>query len=104
MIVNCKIVQIDNVNNITYADGSTHRHKCVWITPNDPKEKVQWTTLVELRDEKIEEFDATGRKEGDTVPVRFKPSHFRVKRGGVETGEYKSICFIDFFNGGQANG
>ena len=94
MIVNCKIVQIDNVNNITYADGSTHRHKCVWITPNDPKEKVQWTTLVELRDERIEEFDA----------VRFKPSHFRVKRGGVETGECKSICFIDFFNGGQANG
>ena len=28
----------------------------------------------------------------------------RVKRGGQETGEYRSLCYMDFWLGGQSNG
>ena len=104
MIVNCKIVQIDSVNNITYADGSTHRHKCVWITPNDPKEKVQWTTLVELRDERIDEFAASGHQVNAVVPVRLKPDYYRVRRDGEQTDECRTRVYMDFWLGGQSNG
>ena len=29
MFVNCKIIQIDEETNVTYNNGSVHRHQCV---------------------------------------------------------------------------
>lgn len=104
MIINCKIIQIDADVNVTYINGSVHRHQSVWITPVDAREKINWVSLVELRDEKIEEFTASGHKVNDIVPVRFKPDYYRVKSGGQETGEYRSLCYMDFYYGGQNNG
>lgn len=104
MIINCKIIQIDAEVNVTYNNGSVHRHQSVWITPVDAREKISWVSLVELHDEKIDEFAASGHKVNDIVPVRFKPDYYRVKRGGQETGEYRSLCYMDFYYGGQNNG
>ena len=103
MIVNCKIIQIDAEVNVTYTNGSVHRHQSVWITPVDAREKINWVSLVELHDEKIDEFAASGHQVNAVVPVRFKPDYYRVKRGGQETGECRSLCYMDFWLGGQSN-
>jgi hypothetical protein len=103
MIVNCKIIQIDAEVNVTYNNGSVHRHQSVWITPVDAREKINWVSLVELHDEKIDEFAAAGHQVNTVVPVRFKPDYYRVKRGGQETGECRSLCYMDFWLGGQNN-
>ena len=102
MIVNCKIIQIDAEVNVTYNDGSKHRLRCVWVTPVDPREKMQWVSLVELRDERIDEFAASGHQVNDIVPVRLKPDYYRVKRSGQETGECRSLCYMDFWLGGHS--
>ena len=104
MFVNCKIIQIDEETNVTYNNGTVHRHQCVWITPVDAREKINWVSLVELRDDRIEEFAASGHQVNDIVPVRLKPDYYRVKSGGVETGECRSLCYMDFYYGGQNNG
>ena len=101
MIINCKIIQIDAEMNVTNNNGSVHRHQSVWITPVDAREKINWVSLVELRDEKIEEFAASGHQVNAVVPVRFKPDYYRVKRGRQETGECRSLCYMDFWLGGQ---
>ena len=103
MIVNCKIIQIDEETNVTYNNGSVHRHRSVWITPVDAREKINWVSLVELRDDRIEEFAASGHQVNDIVPVRLKPDYYRVRRGGEETQECRSICYMDFWLGGQNN-
>ena len=91
MIINCKIIQIDEETNVTYNNGTVHRHRSVCITP------------VELRDDRIEEFAASGHQVNDIVPVRLKPDYYRVRRGGEETEECRSICYMDFWLGGQGN-
>ncbi len=103
MIINCKIIQIDAETAVTYSNGSVHRHQSVWITPVDAREKINWVSLVELHDEKIDEFAAAGHQVNTVVPVRFKPDYYRVKRGGQETGECRSLCYMDFWLGGQNN-
>ena len=75
MIINCKIIQIDAETAVTYTNGSVHRHRSVWITPVDAREKINWVSLVELHDEKIDEFAASGHQVNAVVPVRFKPDY-----------------------------
>ena len=103
MIVNCEIIQIDAELTQKYNDGSIHRLQHVWIRPKDNRENTQWTSLLELRDEKIDEFAASGHQVNDIVPVRLKPDYYRVRRGGEETEECRSICYMDFWLGGQGN-
>lgn len=116
MIVNCEIIQIDDELAQKYSDGSIHRLQHVWIRPNDKRENVQWTTLLELRDERIDSFICSGRKVGDTVPVRFKPASRRIQRrvmvadpaSGELTETTVELCvpnvYMDIFEGGPNNG
>jgi len=103
MIINCKIIQIDEETNVTYNDGSKHRLRCVWVTPVDPREKMQWVSLVELRDERIDEFAASGHQVNAVVPVRLKPDYYRVRRDGELTDECRTRVYMDFWLGGQSS-
>lgn len=116
MIVNCEIIQIDDELTQKYSDGSIHRLQHVWIHPKDNRENTQWTTLLELRDEKIDHFIYAGRKVGDVIPVRFKPASRRIQRkvmvADPATGELTEttmeVCvptvYMDIFEGGHSNG
>ena len=116
MIVNCEIIQIDAELTQKYNDGSIHRLQHVWIRPKDNRENTQWTSLLELRDEKIDNFVYAGRKQGDVIPVRFKPAYRRFTRNMMAedpaTGELREtkmeVCtptvYMDILEGGQNNG
>ena len=67
----------------------------------DHTRRCKRVSLVELRDDRIEEFAASGHQVNDIVPVRLKPDYYRVRRGGEETQECRSICYMDFWLGGQ---
>ena len=104
MIVRCKIVQTEDEVLVMTKSGKAHRKQNVWVTPDDPKEKIQWTTIVTLWNEKIDEFIMRGYKPGLTVPVTIKPSTKRKMRDGEVTEESEPHVYMDFYFGGQGNG
>ena len=104
MIINCKIVQTEDEVLIMTKSGKAHRKQNVWITPDDPKERVPWTSIVTLWNEGIDRFITSGYKPGLTVPVSIKPSTRRKQRGGEVTEESEPYVYMDFYYGGQNNG
>jgi len=75
MIVNCKIIQIDDEVAIQKADGTLLRKQNVWLTPCDEREKASWMTVAPLWNEKIDRFIEAGYQAGTVVPVEINPGY-----------------------------
>ena len=83
MIQMCKITSVDAEENVTFRNGTQKQMMRVWIKSSEAEVPRQWTSFVELWEEKIGKFEESGLGIGSDVSVEITPGYTRSFDGKI---------------------
>lgn len=95
MILTCKITSVDEAKTVTFKDGREGRVMRVWITPECDSGGKTWNTFIELWNDKVSAFLASGMKEQDQVSVEILPGYRRMDNGSLRQRTIMNIIELE---------